>query len=267
MYRIFFVSVCMASLIVGCSSLGSFSYNDYSQPKAPQSFEDQSVVSGSLNAPLDSVCHLTTTRKNYKTLWFGNTPYTGSAALINGRFLITAAHNVYDYPFSYLTSVSVSCAVKSVSNESVQIKLDREKILRNISIPRYEFKVINRSKKYEFDYAFIDLGKNITVDSGFHIPEQSAINVGDSVNISGYPGGLISDAHTLHKGTGVISDIDGNLASYSLNTATGNSGGPIWIYDGNNQYYLVAVHVKNYGGRVINESFLSDWKDWLAERN
>lgn len=266
MIKTLYIALLVSSSLMGCSTLGSYSYSDSSNPKGPDKYNDQIMVSDAIDEPLNSVCQITTTRKNYKTLWFGDTEYTGSAALIDSRYLITAAHNVYDYPLNYLTSVKVSCGVKSVSENTVQVKLEENELQENISIPRYEFKIFNQGRKYEYDYAFIDLGKKVSAESSFNLPDKRMLRAGSIISIAGYPGGLISNLRTLYMGAGNINDIDGNLAAYSINTATGNSGGPIWVKGEDGRYYIVAVHVKNSGGRIVNESLLADWKEWLKSR-
>jgi|GEM_PF-2455022 len=255
-----------------CAVLGPYSYDVYSDPGMPKmDLKDQiKETNEPVSAPLDSVCHLQTTRRNFRTLWLSGTNYHGSAALIDNRWLLTAAHNVFDYPASKLTALTVKCGEARIDDTDMSVTLNRAQIEDAISVPAYESYWINNPKKFEFDYAFIDLGRTLPTRSSFQL--QSADRFGASagpVHIGGYPGGTITpDGKSLYKGTSKNSYIDRNMMEYDIYTATGNSGGPVWIETDTpgKTYEIVAVHVTNSGGRVVNDRMIADWNAWRATR-
>lgn len=255
--------VLLAAFLNGCALLGSYPYPDESRPRTPDSpLGAQSVVE-ELSSPLGGVCHLTTTRRNIKKLWIGDIISNGSAALVQGRYLITAAHNVYDYPLGWLDNVDVSCNTKQASEATVNVSLNREQIKKQVSVPRYAWRMHGAEKKYEFDFAFVDLGKDLEHGAEFQVDDKVIPQIGEELFLGGYPGGTISDAHTLHVGKGKVVDINLNLMTYDVLTAKGNSGGPVWLKR-DNKYYLVGVHVSDCKARLLNESFFSAWNEFLS---
>jgi len=254
-------------LLASCASLGPYSYQDHSKPDFPEGTLSDQIEILDLNSasPLNNVCHLKTTRKSIGTLWLGEKTSHGSAALIENRYLITAAHNVFDYPLNKLTSMAVTCGKPQIINNDYSVFLDREKIKSHIYVPRYEFRIPNTKKQYEFDYAFVDLGENVSDHTMFKLGQLNELDDPQSVNIGGFPGSPIAVGDQLYSGLGRITDVDNNILSYSLRTAGGNSGGPIWV-ETNAKNIIIAIHVKNSGGRLVNEDLITDWKNWKRER-
>ena len=258
--------------VSACSSLRPYSYSDQSRldPYVGKLHDQDGVKETNVNDPISSICHLSTTRRNISTLWLSHTRYHGSAALIDGRYLLTAAHNLFNYPFSSLTSLSVTCGEKDINNSEADITLTKYELERAIHIPRYESRLFNKSKKYEYDYAFVDLGKVISDQRSFtldHTDYFLSVEPGSlplKVAIGGYPGGKISDGNAMYIGRGNSTNADLNLVHYNVRTATGNSGGPVW-YESNGKYYIAAVHVANSTGRLVNLTLISDWDSWIAK--
>jgi V8-like Glu-specific endopeptidase len=259
------VPVLMLSMMLsGCSILGPWPYRDNSNPQPGPETGRQSKVQN-LADPLANVCHLRTERRNIKTLWLGRIVSTGSAALIDGRYLITAAHNVADYPAAnHLTEIEVRCTAAPSPDQAPDVVLTRAEIKERVAVPSYAWRAHSNDKKYEFDYAFVDLGRRLDIESRF-VLDESVLPDSGTVRIAGYPGGHISDAYTLHMGEGRITQRDHNLLSYEIATATGNSGGPVWMIR-NQRPYLVAVHVADRTGRVLNQTFYRDWNAWRNAR-
>ena len=254
--------------LASCASLGKHSYDVRSETKSYAPSEDinqQSQEFGpNINAPLKSVCHLKTTRRGPRTLWLWESQNTGSAALIENRFLLTAAHNVFDYPANKLTSISVTCGETDTAASKALVTLDRQQIKTSVHVPRYEYRIRNEPKNYEFDYAFIDLGKDISQISEFSLgPINPNIQ---KVFIGGYPGNRISTGDKLHSGNSTETFADQNRLSYDIYTATGNSGGPIWTQGTEGIYPIIAVHVTDSGGRLVNDTLISDWNAWRQTR-
>ncbi|HEX6373326.1 MAG TPA: serine protease [Longimicrobium sp.] len=260
------LSASLVVLLSGCSILGPWPYRDDSDPRiGPESGRQLPVTS--ISAPLANVCHLTTTRINIKGLWFWGIVSNGSAALIDGRYLITAAHNVADYAGgNRLTKMEVRCGATAADGVPADVVLTRSEIRERAAVPSYAWRLHSNDKKYEFDYAFVDLGRQLNIENQFVLDESILPDSGDAVFIAGYPGGTISNAHTLHQGRGRATERDHNLLSYEIGTATGNSGGPVWmIHD--EKPHLVAVHVSDRAGRVLNSTFYRDWAAWRSARD
>jgi len=266
------LSLLIASSVTLCScaslSLGPYSYDTQSKPVTEfTKTKNQEVVTKSkFSIPLESVCRLATVRHGPGKLLGKEKKSFGSAALIENRFLLTAAHNVFDYPFSKLMSVSVTCGDVEIETAKVVATLNREQIKQQVHVPRYEFRWPNTRKKFEFDYAFIDLGKTLSQSSSFVLSPKSSGKSSNIVNISGYPGGGISgerkrDGQQLYKGTSSQIHTNLNLITYNIETKTGNSGGPIWVGE-RAPYQIIAVHVNDFGGRRVEKTLLKDWNDW-----
>ena len=251
--------------IGGCALLGAYPYADRSNPtQVINPSEVQRPVEPSV-PPLDDVCQVISVRRLTRALW-RQVETSGSAALIDGRYLITAAHNVADYPAgNRMSQIRVSCNARDVTSETVDVTLDRRAIESRVSIPRYAWRAHHRDRKYEFDYAFIDLQESLASANRFSLDPDVVPRVGETLFIGGYPGGVISNQRTLHAGSGKVVGIDGNLITYDIETANGNSGGPLWVVrDG--RMYVVAVHVNYSTGRLLNAGFHEEWARWRTPR-
>jgi len=63
--------------------------------------------------------------------------------------LLTAAHNVFDYPASKLTSLTVKCGEMQIDEADMSVTLSRAQIEDAVSVPAYEGYWIKNAKKYE----------------------------------------------------------------------------------------------------------------------
>jgi V8-like Glu-specific endopeptidase len=181
---------------------------------------------------------------------------------------VTAAHNLADYPFNSLVRVDVTCGERMVRDDLARVSvIGRRSITNRRFVPRYTYSLTNKFKKFRNDYAFLDLGKTITESLSLNIPIQPKnLAEGTTVFLAGYPGEEIGDGNTLFIGSGAVQKIIPPLVSYGVYTATGNSGGPLWIQDNDQKNYLVGVHVYSSGVRYIDHTFLADWKNWIETR-
>jgi V8-like Glu-specific endopeptidase len=252
----------VVTILSGCSAFGNYSYSEDSSPRLSPSQLNQQSPSASLAAPLNNVCHLKTKRRNIKRLWLWELSNDSSAALIDGRYLITAAHNVFDYPISRLTQIDVRCNTLTTDQAQIDATLFRQAIKKSVDAPKYEYKVFNKTGAFEYDFGFVDLGKDLGLKQEFLVDRNIQPNIGETVFIGGFPGGNIGNASTLYSGSGVIVDIDTNLLTYDIKTATGNSGGPVWIVRAGKKY-IVGVHVSPSRARLFNTSFHDQWEAWL----
>lgn len=275
-FNIIVLTVASAALS-SCASLalGPYSYSDLSEPASQKGTQKQKeltqaeITQAEISIPYESVCRLATVRHKLGGLLKSNS--FGSAALIEDRFLLTAAHNVFDYPFNKMMSVTVTCGDTDMLGAIVLAELDRDDIKDQVHVPRYEFRTPNTRKSYEHDYAFIDLGKKLSRRSNFSLGPLAMDTIPAEVFIAGYPGGNISgdaskDGEHMYKGKSTQTSSNLNHVNYDIDTKTGNSGGPVWIGD-SAPYPIVAVHIQNMGGRLVNETLIDDWKDWRRTRN
>ncbi len=246
---------------VNCSVIGPWPYNATSFPENPTVFNDQYPQTQSESG----VCHLKTERRNIKRLWIRPKVSYGSAVVVDGKYLVTAAHNLADYPLlNRLISVEVTCNVVLAAEASPTVTLNRNEIISHRRVPEYAWRIYKRNNKFENDYAFLFLGKEINVPTELNMDSSITLKKGDNVQISGYPGGDICDSNTLYTGEGVVADIDSNLVTYTIHTAKGNSGGPVWVTK-NDKKYLQAIHVRTSGGRALNSNFYKEWNKWKEE--
>ncbi|HEU4559320.1 MAG TPA: serine protease [Longimicrobium sp.] len=222
-------------------------------------------------APLQNVCHLTTRRQQWKGLWIHawNPKFSGSAALIEGRYLITAAHNVADYPLANrLMRLEVRCNAPIAANQKPDVVLHRHQLKAQVAVPRYAYRVRipPSTRKFQFDYAFVDLGTVLPIPNQFALSPEVHPDSGTVIFLAGYPGGDISNTDTLFRAEGAVMDQrPPNLFSYTIATATGNSGGPVWLVR-DDEIYLVGVHVADQVARRVDERFYNDWQAWRRKR-
>lgn len=203
------------------------------------------------DAALRSVCHLSIKRR--VALLFGRA-YTGSAVLYRGRYLLTAGHNVYQ-DNSRIRSVEVRCGASDARTEMFHEKIEPWQVL---DASGYDGDPFFR------DFGVIRLRQPITVDGGSFSLAMMPIKVGDSVRFAGYPGGPHSGWEMFQARDGLIAATNDGIAYYDVATFKSNSGGSVWRdVAGNAQ--LVAIHVTESGGRVVDDVYRAEVEKLIAE--
>jgi V8-like Glu-specific endopeptidase len=122
---------------------------------------------------------------------------------------------------------------------------------------------------WQYDMALITLDRPIGQQTGWFGYEAQ---VASSVNSAGYPAERYDGAHMYHTYGAVRGSADNYLyasrTSSGLYFEGGQSGSPIWRYDGTNNY-IEAVHRgynnSDYLGVRINSSRFADLQQWMSQ--
>lgn len=220
--------------------------------------EDRQVPSATPNAssPLNSVCHLWTKRKVFLGIFTKR--YTGSAVLYKGQYLITAGHNVYQDK-SKLHSIEVRCGAVNARSIPAQQLIEGA---ASLDAALYEGSGWRGAMPYAHDYGVIRLNTPIEVANPFTLAK--GVQAGEKVKFAGFPGGTKSDGWHMFQADAKLTGVANDLADYDLETFTSNSGGPVWReVDG--KFELVAIHVKQGSGRVVNKEFRDEIERLIGE--
>ena len=114
------------------------------------------------------------------------------------------------------------------------------------------------------DWALITLDRNVGAYSGAF--GYGVYNGGD-LNTAGYPGDLDGGTRQ-YRAYGPIDSYDGDILKYRMDTWPGQSGSPMWLFDGTNSYIEGIVTAQdsstNYGVRVNTEKF-SRIQSWIGQ--
>lgn len=213
----------------------------------------------SLDPAFESICHVLITRR---VAFFFTRIYTGSAVLYRERYLLTAGHNVYQ-DRSHIRQVEVRCGVG-----------DAETVAAGETIAGWQALDADgyRGKPFSRDFGVIRLDRPIAVSRPFALAPV-AVDVGAAIRFAGYPGGAEVQCRQseaprargadsgqerngcrLFAADGVVTRVADGLAYYDIETFKSNSGGPVWR-DVGGVPTLVAVHVTNSGGRIVDADY------------
>jgi V8-like Glu-specific endopeptidase len=172
------------------------------------------------------------------------TTWHSAGTLLEGQYLVTAAHNLYDSWKSKPIRVLVSC--KGKNGEVISSVISQQGIDKAREIEHYDY-------SFSQDYAFIKLDEALNVEEQISPYETLDLSKIDEVEVAGYPGG------TLRYGKGsVIKPIQSESTfTYNVPTARGMSGGPVWTGGS-----LVGVHGFPGGGRQVNSELIKNYVTW-----
>ena len=219
------------------------------------------IPSGS---PLESVCHLKT-RRTFHLLGFGWSKNTGSGVLYKGRYIITAGHNIFQ-DFTNLKAISVQCG-----------RRETEATIDMVAHSSGEWEARDAKgyfpmggKDFHRDFGVIRLKDPIVVAKPFTLAEKVG-QAEEKVHFAGYPVEKDKNNNVLNGRNGyrlfsamatlkdepapVRYGATRDLIYYDLKTFGSNSGGPVWRMGTDGTPELVAVHVTNSGGRIVDEPF------------
>lgn len=193
-----------------------------------------------------NICYLRTKRKA-KILGMEAT-YNATGTIIEGKYIVTAAHNLYDSWKSNLIEVEV--IYKSSIGEVKTSTITKEEIQRTRKTSHYTL-------SYPTDYAFLRLGNAVDIADSVKINTEVSINDIKNIKVAGYPDG------TLLYGSGAIIRPIPNDATfyYAVDTVKGMSGGPVWT-EFNSEDLLVGIHVSEGRARLIDPNLIDDFEKW-----
>lgn len=217
---------------------------------AAEPLNQQSPVSEPFaNPAFESVCHLSIKRR--VALLF-SASYTGSAVLYRGRYLLTAGHNVYQ-DRSRIRAVTVRCGDANARRGAID-----EVIAPWQAIDASDY----QGGPFSRDFGVIRLNRPIAVSTPFSLATNPA-QLGEALRFAGFPGGPHS-GWEMFEARGSLARLTDGLAHYDIETFKSNSGGPVWREVGG-QAELLAIHVTNSGGRVVDLDFASEVDRLIAE--
>lgn len=189
-----------------------------------------------------NICYLNTTRSarifGFRSTWHS------AGTLLEGRYLVTAAHNLYDSWKSKPIQVLVTCKEKDGSIKSSLIS--QHGIDKTREIEHYDY-------SFSQDYAFIKLEETLNVEEEISLNDTLNFSEINEVEVAGYPDGKLSYGKGL-----VIKPIQTNSTfTYKITTAKGMSGGPVWAGGS-----LVGIHGFPGGGRQANSELIEKYINW-----
>lgn len=207
----------------------------------------QQPVANATQTPYDAICHLFVVRSKPIDR---DRQFNGTAFLYRGRYLLTAAHNVYSPWYNKIRSIGISCGVTNADIRAPQQVVG----VGNVRWSRQYSWTLRRHTDFPDDFAVIRLDQPLRV-AGFGLAETENLPDATAVSIAGFPG-LSGDENgmtgqRMFAGHGRMRH-DGVFVSYDIATAKGNSGGPVWI-DTADGPKAVGIHVKTSGARALNK--------------
>lgn len=228
-------------------------------PAAAWSFQaDQAPVPGVPDKAMANVCHLSTGRSSFG-LFAGNK--NSSAVVYRGRYLITAAHNVWSPFFRTLDRLDVACG-QSAPARAAHVRVDRSQVRVACGYRWFP------KKRFARDYAVIRLPSAIAVPNPLTLRVFSRADpLPGGVTLAGFPGqsgdrgGMTGER--LFSASGAARFVDQRFVEYDINTYPGNSGGPVWIDEADGPR-LVGIHVSDTGNGTIGRARMAD-ADFVAE--
>ena len=226
-------------------------------PRVPEPPPNKQTKATAVAPPLTNVCRLQVARRH------GPFPAGGdsaSGAYIGGGLILTAAHVLHSNFGTTVADVHAECGVLEHQDGGGRLDGFRRTW---VSDPD--------------DYSFGCLAEDTALlrvpdaaPSAFDIaPDGLTLTQRQEVHLGGYPGGDYPEkGNALYSATGSILAVTDTFIEYAISTATGNSGGPVWIEDGA-RHVIVGVHVsgdgKNLGtARRVSTSRIAQLKQRLA---
>lgn len=195
-----------------------------------------------------NICYLRTVRS--ARLIGIRTGFNSAGTLVEGQYLVTAAHNLYDSWRTKLVHVQVSC--KGSDGNMVTSLVDRKGIERTRKVSHYD-------RGFSTDYAFLKLDDPLPVAESITLNRSARISEIPVITAAGYPGGQ------LKYGSGrVLQPIPTDSTFYyKIDTAKGMSGGPVWAtYQSTSS--LVGIHVSEGRARAVDSDLINDFERWKS---
>jgi V8-like Glu-specific endopeptidase len=253
------MAIIVAAIVISaCAPVGTPRYSEtlYATPRNGQA-NNQVPITGDSNPIYANVCHLRIFRS-----WLGvisRRPKTGSAVLYRGEYLLTAAHNLYNPWYNPVERVEVRCGVTNADGPAPDQVV---RGLRGATARGYRWGLFN-ADQFQFDFAVLHLNGPIATSAPISLASATA-PVGSPAELVGYPGGDIANGFLLHRARGTVVGRERNVIRYDIESATGNSGGPVWIVAGGSPR-LIGIHVTNSGARAVNADFVQEVDRMIAE--
>lgn len=194
-----------------------------------------------LKAVHANVCHLEMERSSGGTR-------TGSAVLFEGRYLLTAGHNLIQ-DWTRIRSIKVRCGVTEAEGASVQAEVQSWQTLTSGKFDAWRF------YPKQHDFGVIRLPEPIRTESPIRLA-RTVPGEGEQVCLFGYPGEDLG-GYTLHEGCAAVVGpaFFAKGIEYNLTTYLSNSGGPVLRKAADGGWELVAIHIQPSAGRQVDDGY------------
>jgi V8-like Glu-specific endopeptidase len=223
--------------------------------------DDRKRIRDTENDPWRMICSLAITGPR------GN--FVGTGWFAGPKTIITAAHCLYEVTQMGGWAIEISIYPGRDDNDfpyqtrSSQFEVPQEWI-------------DSQGREADYDYGVIHLSEPLGEEIGwFSVAFANDKKLkGTRVNISGYPGDLAGNygSYQLFHDDNIPHDgVAPNRFYYTIDTAGGQSGAPVWIELGGDQRQVVGIHTYGFGGvsgrnsaTRITPKILNDIKEWIA---
>lgn len=166
-------------------------------------------------------------------LTFGRDSYVGSGTMISPDTIITAAHNVYDYPTKKWADEIVVYPAQN-GEEKPYGRYTAKVFYTMRDYTTTSEKLVRRAN----DIALIKLDAPVDAAVGA-LPVSQNIRPTSRIQVAGYPAATESKRSYLYTMFGGLVDLTENWIEYTIDTEGGQSGGPVL----NEQNEIVGVHI------------------------
>jgi V8-like Glu-specific endopeptidase len=209
-----------------------------------------------LAPPLAAVCRLQVRRKKVVV----SQTFFSSGAYIGDGLVLTAAHNLHSMCGDSVEAVAAECGVTVHQDGAGRL----ETFTRNdvADPPNYHFKF------YPEDTALLRVPA-ATATSAFEIaPDDLVLPPDQEVHLAGFPGnGYTQNGEFMYESKAKALKVTDLYLLYAITTATGNSGGPVWV-ERDGHFYIVGVHVAGEGpvgtARRVSRSRLTQLRQFFG---
>lgn len=249
-----FLVVCSSAALAGCAGFSPVGPVEALSETVPDRAQTP-VVQGDVG-DYANVCRLTIVRSY---MGIGKKTSIGSGVLIGDRHVLTAAHNIFNPFYHPLRRIEVRCGISDPANAHLS---PSRRVSKRFVAKGYRWGPGN-GDEYQVDYGLLELNEPFAGIAPASLAETDAV-LRQDVTIAGFP--LVNNdpslnGKTMFNGSGVITDRNKQRVTYSIRTFGGNSGGPVFNDDGD----IVAIHVTNSGGRIVDKGMRDQVRDWLDQ--
>ncbi|ACK70637.1 peptidase S1 and S6 chymotrypsin/Hap [Gloeothece citriformis PCC 7424] len=203
------------------------------QPNGILGTDNRQRVNDTLTFPFSGVARIV-------TYWSNGEITIGSGAMVSPYHLLTAGHNLHDVSEGgYAQRVEVILGSKGTITRDDRANFEYYGVANSVNL-RVD-NVWANGENYDYDWGLITVDRNIGNYTGWFNYGFNNISNGTQVNVAGYPSDFfdpnkdgIWDNYDMTYQVGTISEVSNFvLKSTDLDFATGISGSPMWINQGN----------------------------------
>lgn len=214
---------------------------DAGAPKSVIGTDDRRRVTNTTEFPWRAICHLSMVAAN------GN-GYRGTGFLVGPRTVLTNGHMVFGASDGgFAREITVTPGQRQDYAGGPVTRPYGSQTSRDLRTnTQYA-----STESSEYDYAAVILSEPFAGISTYMplVFDESP----SSVNLAGYPGQVGSDTNTMalwHSYSSVAA-VESRVVRYTADSSGGNSGGPVWVFDGaTGSRRVVAIHA--FGGSTTN---------------